>query len=74
MNRKAVYEVTATDGNCQIFGLKCQRTLLENKSNQKLETKWERVKEVMELRRGEIMKEGEWCKKMEGRQSKTQDG
>jgi hypothetical protein len=37
INGKAVYEVTARDGNCQIFGLKSQRTLLENKSNQKSE-------------------------------------
>lgn len=28
INRKAVCEVTARDGNCQIFGLKCQITLL----------------------------------------------
>jgi hypothetical protein len=31
------------------------------------------MKEIMELRRGEIMKEEEWCKKMDGRQSKIQD-
>ena len=59
INGKAVYEVTDRDGNCQIFGLKCQRTLLENKSNQKLEKNWERMKEIMELRREEIIKEEE---------------
>jgi hypothetical protein len=31
------------------------------------------MKDVMELRGGEIMKEEEWCKKMERRQSKIQD-
>jgi hypothetical protein len=31
------------------------------------------MKERTELRRREIMKEEEWCKKMEGRQSKIQD-
>jgi hypothetical protein len=32
------------------------------------------MKEIMELRRGVIMKEEEWRRKIEERQSKIQDG
>jgi hypothetical protein len=31
INGRAVYEVTARDGTCQVFGLKYQRALLETK-------------------------------------------